>query len=326
MDLVMALADEKQCAVAIANDPDADRLCAAARDSTGKLRQLTGDELGTLLGDAMLRQLSADSAASPPWVLSTIVSSRLLARLAGAYGARHRETLTGFKWLGPAASALTSKGERFAFAYEEALGYMACSLVWDKDGLSALLALADLACALDAEGKTLLGRLEEIQRRVGVAITTQRTIRLQPGTSGSSIMKRVRAQKPDRIGDFELALVEDLLDGRPPADTPEGEIPKNDVLRYFFATADISKESARKEIMLGAPRIQVRPSGTEPKVRACGSSPGAPRLTRPLQVKIYCEALGEVRAGESFEAAQQRIRAELDAIVDVVYAWLVADA
>lgn len=326
MDLVMRLADEHGCQVAIANDPDADRLCACARDSKGKMQQLSGDELGALLGDLLLSRSIKDGGDS--WVLNTIVSSRLLAALAGSYGAKHRETLTGFKWLGPAAASLDARSDsKFVFAYEEALGYMATNNVWDKDGLSALLALSDLAAELHAQGKTLIDRLEDIHRRVGLAVSTQRTIKLAPGVLGSSIMEKVRTKgNPKKIGSYDVALTLDLASGRAPSLVDEGEIPKNDVLRYYVAAGELSAKSDQEQLKLKAPRVQVRPSGTEPKVRRLLIQSILSLLAHspylPSQVKIYCEALGTVEEGESYDVARARVRSEIDAIADAFYEYL----
>ncbi|PWN39716.1 putative phosphomannomutase [Ceraceosorus guamensis] len=311
MDKVIALANQQGCEIAIANDPDADRLSVCARNKSRSMIQLSGDDIGSLLGDALLRRAEKRGAErgsdlSKSWVLNTIVSSRLLARLALKYGASHRETPTGFKWLGPAASQLEEAGDEFLFAYEEALGYMVLNLVWDKDGLSALLLLADLAFELRQEGKTLLDRLEEVHRSVGLAVNTQRTIRLTPGMSGAEVMKRIRSNLPSRLGEHEVLLIEDLKDAPKAQDCKEGQMPSSDVVRFYFETPDIKRGTASlEEIRLGAPRIQVRPSGTEPKV------------------KIYCEsALSPLHPDAEYATERVRIANQLEDIVNVTFDFL----
>ncbi|UZJ56362.1 hypothetical protein CBS101457_005682 [Exobasidium rhododendri] len=303
-DLVMSLADQHDAPLAIANDPDADRLCICVRDNSGKMKQMTGDQLGSLLGDAMITRAQAQAKEGQAVaVRSTIVSSRILAKIAQLRGAEHRETLTGFKWLGPSAFRAVENGKRFAFAYEEALGYMVTDDVLDKDGLSALLVIAELAFALHLQGKTLWDRLEDIHRQVGLSITMQRTIKLKPGMSGDAIMRRLRMEHRSHVGPFKIALTDDLLQ-RPANSRALGEeVPKNDVLRYYIATKGVASLS-REEIMLTQPRIIVRPSGTEPKV------------------KIYCEMLGSINEGETYQHGSQRVTAELTAIVDAFHAWM----
>ncbi|KAL9932016.1 hypothetical protein V8E36_009077 [Tilletia maclaganii] len=330
MDLVIALANSTNAAIAIANDPDADRLSACARldDAARTMKQLTGDQVGALLGDELMRRFVSGSGANRSgsqaqaeegWVLTTIVSSRLLARLARSYGVQIREGLTGFKWLGTIARTIQNKGHgRFLFAYEEALGYMVQSHVWDKDGLSALILLSSIAADLQAQSppRTLWHRLEDIHRRAGLSVTLQRTIRLQGGRPGSAFMKALRAEltttESKGTMPFRFLLVDDLRERAAAGGgdenleriVREGIIPRSDVLKLYFDNGQFGGKS-REEIELGAPRIIVRPSGTEPKV------------------KIYCEALGEVQEaqGETYAAAEARIRSELEQIADSFYQW-----
>ncbi|PWN21924.1 putative phosphomannomutase [Microstroma glucosiphilum] len=299
MDLVHALADDKEAHIAIANDPDADRLSVSARTRDGKIKQLTGDQIGTILGDELMRRAKCDKASN--WSLSTIVSSRMLARLAQLDGSKHRETLTGFKWLGGEARRLiVEQGQNFLFAYEEALGYMVSPLVWDKDGLSALLLLSLLAADLHAAGgQTLWTRLEEIHRRTGLSVTFPRTIRLAPGASGSAIMKKLRANLPSTLAGQQIVLVDDLLT-HPPYDASksDGGIPKNDVIRFYIGQKS-DEALSKEEIKLTLPRIIIRPSGTEPKV------------------KIYCESRIEtLKEGEQYDEKMEKLRRELEILAD----------
>lgn len=309
MDLVIALADRVGATIAVANDPDADRLSACARDADGVMRQLTGDQVGALLGQRMLSLAAANKTADKKevWALSTVVSSRLLAKLAKQHGAHHRETLTGFKWLGAVAKDLSERGEKFVFAYEEALGYMVSPMVWDKDGLTAIVALCELAAELHQDGgKTLWDQLEAIHRGpAGASVTMPRTIRLPPGARGSDVMRKLRADLPKKVEEHQVILVSDLLSNpiSPPIDAPE-TLPRNDVLRLYFADGRYGKESKSEEILASAPRIIVRPSGTEPKV------------------KIYCEKMDQIGEQEGYAEAMQRIERELGKLVDAFYSFV----
>ncbi len=304
MDLVIALADKVGAHIAVANDPDADRLAGCARTRDGTMKQLTGDQLGSLLGDHLLRQQSSSSSAGKSrWALSTVVSSRLLAKLAIAYGAQHQETLTGFKWLGAVAKEIKERGDEFVFAYEEALGYMVSPMVWDKDGLTAITVLSNLAAELNAEGKSLWDRVEEIHRKAGASITMPRTIKLSPGSKGSDLMVKLRANLPNKIEQHDVILVSDLIHNPKKPSDPR-QIPQNDVLRLYFADEAHDASANEPDILLSAPRIIVRPSGTEPKV------------------KIYCESLGKLRDGEAYEAGMQRLESELEALVDAFFKYV----
>ncbi|MDX6208232.1 MAG: phosphomannomutase, partial [Frankiales bacterium] len=154
MDLALTLGAASGADLVIANDPDADRCCVAVGG-----RVLRGDELGALLADHVLRHTSGADRL----VVTTIVSSTLLRRMAAAHGVRYAETLTGFKWIMRA----DQPGTRFVFGYEEALGYCIGAVrgpgvVRDKDGISAALAVAEIAAELKARGLTLLDRLDEL--------------------------------------------------------------------------------------------------------------------------------------------------------------------
>src|SRR5690606_16225901 len=153
--------------LAIALDPDADRCAVGVPGPDGRFRMLRGDETGVLLADYVLGTAPADSL-----VATTIVSSRLLSRLAPARGARYAETLTGFKWLARA-------GEGLVYAYEEAIGHCADpAAVRDKDGISAAVLAADLVARLKAAGRTLIDELDAYAVEFGVHAGDQVSLRL----------------------------------------------------------------------------------------------------------------------------------------------------
>ena len=166
MDLSLKLASEVHADVIVANDPDADRCAVGVREAAGEsYRMLTGDQVGALLADFCLRRgLSGTYAAS-------IVSSDLLGRQAAAFGQPWQQTLTGFKWIG--------KIPDLAFGYEEALGYcVAPDIARDKDGISAIITVLEMAAALKAEGRTLLDRLDDLYREHGLHATSQLSVRV----------------------------------------------------------------------------------------------------------------------------------------------------
>jgi len=231
MDLAMALAVEVDADVVLANDPDADR-CAVAVPGPHGWRMLRGDEVGALLGDFLLT-LGVQGVYA-----TTIVSSSLLGKMAEAHGQEYRETLTGFKWLG--------RIDGLAFGYEEALGYCAApDLVRDKDGVSALLRVAELAAILKAAGRTLTDQLDEIARAYGLHATDQLSVRVTDPEQIAEAMSRLRAAPPTELGGLAVEQVDDLGVG-------SEDLPPTEGLRYRLAD--------------GA-RVVVRPSGTEPKLK-----------------------------------------------------------
>jgi phosphomannomutase len=231
MDICMDLAAQVRADLLVANDPDADR-CAVGVPGPAGWRMLRGDEVGALLADFLLRNGVEGVYAT------TIVSSSLLGRMAAAHGQPHQETLTGFKWLG--------RIEGLAFGYEEALGYcVAPHLVKDKDGVSALLRVVELAAQLKSQGSTLTDRLDDIAREYGLHATDQLSVRVTDVNQISEAMARLRTDPPEQLGGLTVERVDDLALG-------STELPPTDGLRYHLA------EDAR---------VVVRPSGTEPKLK-----------------------------------------------------------
>ena len=239
MDLLLALASREGVDVALANDPDADRLAVAVPERGG-WRALSGDEIGVLLADHLLRHGTGDDRL----VVTTVVSSTMLSKLAAAHGVVFVETLTGFKWL--ARAALDRPGLRFVLGYEEALGYSVGELVRDKDGISAAVVFAELVATLASEGSSAPQRLDELAVEHGVHATVQRSWRFE-GLDGPRRMAdrvaAVRADPPAALADIPLTGVEDLARGErlPPTDAV---VLRGDGLR-----------------------VVVRPSGTEPKLK-----------------------------------------------------------
>src|SRR5260370_5013169 len=153
LDLSFALAKKTLAALVLANDPDADRLAVAVPEDQG-YRQLTGNEVGALLGHYLLVERPFPQSKARA-VLASIVSSPLLGRIARDLGVHYEETLTGFKWIANRAIELEREGYEFVFGYQEALGYCVGSAVYDKDGSSAALLVAELAAVLRARRRTL---------------------------------------------------------------------------------------------------------------------------------------------------------------------------
>lgn len=230
-DALLALASEVDADLAIALDPDADR-CAIGIPGPAGWRMLSGDETGALLADHILKTAAPDSL-----VANTIVSSQLLAALAPARGARYARTLTGFKWLVRAGSGLV-------YAYEEAIGHCVDpKSVNDKDGISASVMLADLVAALKSDNRTPLDVLDDLAVEFGVHAGAQVSKRVDDLTLIEAMMARLRAEPPTELAG-RAVTVTDLLAQRGPLRTDALELAGKGV------------------------RVIVRPSGTEPKVKA----------------------------------------------------------
>lgn len=287
MDRVIALAQAEGADLALANDPDADRLCVAAREPSGAFRLLTGNEVGILLGHDVLTRPDGPPMAKR-LVVTTLVSSSQLGVIAKALGAPYEETLTGFKWLANRGLAHEAAGTaQFAFGFEEALGYSVGQVARDKDGVGALVVICDLAARCKAEGRTLLGELERIQRRFGLFVASQKNVTM-PGADGAErirgLMAALRKAPLAELAGRRVRATSDVqLGTRTDAAGTVSRLtlPASDVVTYELE---------------GDARVICRPSGTEPKI------------------KFYFEHREPLADAESVDAARARGLAALEAM------------
>jgi phosphomannomutase len=244
LDLALAQARRSGADLIIANDPDGDRLAVGVPDADvpGGWRILTGDQVGALLGAFLLGRLTADpqTSVSDQLFVSTIVSGTLLSKIVAAGGAQYAQTLTGFKWIVRAADL--REGVRFAFGYEEALGYSVGDVVRDKDGISAALAILSLAAVARSVGESLLDAYNGLEITHGVHLTEQLSMQ---STTTMEVMARLRAAAPTELAGQPVTGITDYTGG-------SFQLPSADVLSYQLPGA----------------RVVIRPSGTEPKIKA----------------------------------------------------------
>ena len=292
LDLAIAHARRTGCDLILANDPDADRLAVAVKDESGAFVQLSGNQVGALLGHYVLTQ---DPRRDARAVITTIVSSPMLGEMARELGIHYEETLTGFKWIATRAIELEAQGTRFVFGYEEALGYSVGSLVRDKDGVSAAVLFAELAAVCRAQGTSVLAYLADLYRRFGYFASVQRNIVLE-GTAGAAkiaaMMTHLRAHPPASIGGRAVQERRDYATGDiAGADGAVAKLtlPASNVLSYLLD---------------GGTRIVIRPSGTEPKL------------------KYYIDHREPVSVDEPLDIADKRARAQIVAIDGAVDALL----
>ncbi|MGC2977742.1 phospho-sugar mutase [Brevibacterium sp. FAM 25378] len=244
LDESFALAREVEAELIIANDPDADRFSAAIPDASAAVgyRQLTGDEVGLLLGEDAANRLATGThhaaGADAPVFANSIVSSRGLAAVAASHGFTAVNTLTGFKWISRVAGLV--------FGYEEALGYCVDpGAVRDKDGISAAVTFAALASRLKSEGSSIEAELDRIRGRDGYFATAPLSFRLDDISLIATAMAKLRENPPATLAGSRVAEVHDLsagYDGLPPTD----------------GILLLSESNSR---------VIVRPSGTEPKLK-----------------------------------------------------------
>ncbi len=231
MDMLLETARTVGARVALANDPDADRLGAAIPQPDGSWRRLSGDEIGWLFADHILAHTSGDDRL----VVTTLVSSSLLARMAEAAGVHSEETFTGFKWIGKMATERPDF--RLVLGYEQALGYLVAPRPLDKDGITAAVLMAEIAAVAAAEGVTLQDRLNALASRFGRYVTAELSVKMAPA-DGAAWVTALEADPPSEVGGRAVASVTSY--------------PEAGLVRLMLE---------------GGVRLQIRPSGTEPKVK-----------------------------------------------------------
>jgi phosphomannomutase len=242
LDLAYETARSAGAELIIANDPDADRLAVAIPDDAaeGGWRRLTGNEVGLLLGWRAARLTAADAQDGHGASLAcSLVSSPGLEAVAKHYGLDFHATLTGFKWI--------SRAPGIRFGFEEALGYLVNpDTVRDKDGVSAAIAFLGMVADARGEGRTVVDLLAEFGDTFGHFASDQISLRVDDLSIIGRIMAGLRERRPGRIGDVEVKRFEDLMEG-------VDDLPPGDVVRMRLK---------------GGSRVVVRPSGTEPKLKA----------------------------------------------------------
>ena len=266
MDLALATAERVRPDVIVANDPDADRCAIGVPTPGGDYRMLSGDEVGYALGWWASRRDSRRSTLA-----QSLVSGGMLKAIADLSTLDYQQTLTGFKWIGRIPT--------LRFGYEEALGYCVDpETVRDKDGITAALAVADLIAELKAESRSILDLLDDLAREHGLYATRQVSLRVADLSTIRTIMESLRSQPPATVGKRAVETIVDLQQGT--------ELPPTDGLVLTLA---------------GQGRIIVRPSGTEPKIKA------------------YLQVVVEV--GSSIDDARETAERQLDDLANNVGQW-----
>ncbi len=256
------MAKETQPDLLLATDPDCDRVGIAVRDN-GKYTLMSGNEVGCLLLNYLLSRRQAENTLpDQPMIVKTIVTSDLAARIAQKYGCRVVEVLTGFKYIGEQIGLLEKEGypERYVFGFEESYGYLAGTYVRDKDAVVASMLICEMTAYYLSQGKTLLQVLESLYQEHGYFRHTQLNKAFE-GAKGMEDMQQlmnslrttpptvIAGKKVIRFADYLTSQVTDRITGA----VQPISLPKSNVLSFGLE---------------GGAGFIVRPSGTEPKVKA----------------------------------------------------------
>lgn len=258
------LAREKGADIICATDPDADRAAVSVRNGKGGYTPLSGNQTGVLLSDYLLKNKNAEKC---PAIIKTIVSTPLTDAICSYYGAECFSTFTGFKNMAEKLEEIENT-HTCLMCYEESIGYMIGSHVRDKDGISAILLICEMAAYYKKQGKTLLDALEDIYAIHGRFEEYTANI-YRPGLEGQAEIKQMmvylRNTPPTQLDGLKVEVIGDYLTGT------NTHISGSDVLEFRLQ---------------GGSRVLVRPSGTEPKIKIYA-------LARNHQAKALTDAIGK---------------------------------
>ncbi len=290
LQMAIDLAAEVGADLVMGTDPDADRLGIAVRDADSGYRLITGNQLGSLLADYVLRT-HEEFGTMPrrPALVKTIVTTELLRRIGESHGVRVYDVLTGFKYIGEKIREFERSGEHYVFGAEESYGYLVETEVRDKDGVSTAAVTAEMALYCRSKGASLLDYLEELYARFGYFEEMLESRRFE-GPSGAektrTLMEGLRTRVPTEFAGLPVVEFLDYRDGsvfRSGTRVPGTiDLPRSDVVQFKLPGAIFT----------------VRPSGTEPKV------------------KFYASCWEDPTA--SLDEAKRRVRARLEAIRSAV--------
>ncbi len=259
--LGMELAKEKNADLVLATDPDADRLGCYVRDKEGEYHSLTGNMSGCLLCEYTLSRMAADgNLPEDGEVITSIVSTNMVAAIAKSYGAKFVEVLTGFKWIGKEILRMETAGKgAYLFGMEESYGCLIGTHARDKDAVVASMALCEAACYYKTQGKTLWDAMIDLYEKYGYYLDTVQSITMK-GIEGlaqiKNILETLRTNVPAAIGSYKVLSARDYQSGviknLATGEESETGLPAADVLYY-----DLADDAW----------LCVRPSGTEPKIK-----------------------------------------------------------
>ena len=283
LDLLFEVARNSKADIAVANDPDGDRLAIGVPTTNGEWRILTGDEVGALLCNRILESTTGQNRK----VVSSVVSSSLIGKIAKEAEVEHSQTLTGFKWI--ISEAYRDPTKRTVFSYEEALGYAVCDSVRDKDGISAALLFIEMAEDLARKNLTILDQINNLSLKHGLHVSRSQALRISDQGSFSQInfAARLLDQKPpESLGGLHI---QEFCDYDQAASTAGLLLPQSNMVRLILETGI---------------RILIRPSGTEPVV------------------KVYLEKIVKVEEGQDIDHERSLTNFTFDSIEEGLQKYL----
>lgn len=247
----------------VATDPDCDRVGLAVRLPDGTYSLLTGNETGCLLVDYILsRRAELGTLPQSPIVVKTIVTTPLISAITAAHGGVIYDLLTGFKYIGELITTLEKAAEanRFVFGLEESYGYLTGAHVRDKDAVNASMLAAEMAAYYKERGIDLRERMEQLYEQYGMYLCTQQNYFFEGDNAMArmqAVMSSLRANLPSEVAGLQVVSVADYL-----------ESTYKDLAAGTVTEITLPKSNVISLGLPGGSKVIIRPSGTEPKVKA----------------------------------------------------------
>ena len=255
------LANEKQADLIIATDPDADRMGACVRTKNGDFQVLTGNQIATLMIYYLLVNLKNNGQlASDYELITSVVSSSMPFKIAQAFGIKTKYVLTGFKFIGEEIDRMSKMHDgKFLMGFEESYGYLFKPFARDKDAMQGALMFAEVASYYASRNMTVLDGLNEIWQKYGTSYEITKAVEM-PGIGGQKkmalLMAKLRSEHLEKINGVKVNKIQDFLKQQEITENgvqPLAGLPKSNVLKYYLADETW---------------LALRPSGTEPVIKA----------------------------------------------------------
>ena len=263
MELGLQYCERTGADLLLATDPDCDRCGIAVRSTSGDYTLLSGNEVGLLLLDYICSQRQKHGQMpTHPVFIKTIVTMDLAEKIAEHYGVQTINVLTGFKFIGEQIGILEKNNQAsdYICGFEESYGYLTGSYVRDKDAVNAAFMICEMFAYYRTRGISLLTRLQEIYDQYGYCLNTLHSYEF-PGSSGMEKMQEIMSgfhKGVDQFAGMKVERVEDYSKGL-------NGLPPSDVLKYYYSGTAV-EGSVVDAAVEGS--VVIRPSGTEPKLKA----------------------------------------------------------
>jgi len=276
MELAIRKTVETGADFCFATDPDCDRMGAGVRVGD-EVQLISGNDMGILMLDFLCRNKKAEGNLAPV-VVKTIVTTEMAAALCQKHGMELRNVLTGFKFIGEQIGLLEKENaaSRFLFGFEESYGYLSGTDVRDKDAVNAALLLCEMASDLKAQGKSILDRLQELRREYGFFAQRLKTFEYE-GEDGAKHMAAIMKALRQPLSAFAQESLQKA--GRTDYLLDDTGLPKSDVIEFRMTNGD---------------KIVVRPSGTEPKLKAYLFARGADQASAEKELDGLEETVNQL--------------------------------